>query len=125
MKAMKVPGPDHPIAIERNPARVIVTVAGQVVADTRTALTLRETSYAPVHYIPRRDVAMALLRPSTHTTYCPYKGDCAYYDISVGAERATNVAWTYEHPYPAVAAIKDHLAFYPSRVDAIEEQSPD
>jgi uncharacterized protein (DUF427 family) len=120
-KRIQQPGPDHPITIEPNRARVTVSVAGRVVADTRDALTLKEASYPPVQYIPRRDVDMTLLERSEHQTYCPYKGDCAYYSIPVGGERSVNAVWAYEAPYPAVAAIKDHLAFYPNRVDAIEE----
>jgi len=115
-------GPDHPITIEPNPARVTVSVAGRTIADTRNALTLREASYAPVHYIPRRDVDMKLLQRSDHRTYCPYKGDCSYYSIPLGRARSVDAVWTYEDPYAAVAAIKDHLAFYPDRVDAIEER---
>jgi uncharacterized protein (DUF427 family) len=122
-KPIKIPGPDHPITIERNTQRIVVTVAGRVVADTRDALTLREANYPPVQYIPRKDVDMALLEPTGHTTYCPYKGDCSYYSIPLGGERSVNAVWTYEEPYTAVAAIKDHVAFYPERVDAIEERS--
>jgi uncharacterized protein (DUF427 family) len=120
-KPMKIPGPDHPIAIARNPARVVVKIAGRVVADTRDALALRESIYPPVQYIPRKDVDMSLLKRTDHATYCPYKGDCSYYSIPVGGERAANAVWTYETPYEAVAGIKDHLAFYPNRVDSIEE----
>ena len=120
-KTIKIPGPDHPITIARNANRVVVKVAGRIVADTQDALTLREASYQPVQYIPRKNVDMTLLAATDHTTYCPYKGDCAYFSIPLGGERATNAVWSYEAPYPAVAAIKDHLAFYPDRVDAIEE----
>jgi uncharacterized protein (DUF427 family) len=122
-KAVKIPGPDHPITIAPNARRVVVTVAGRIVADSGEALTLREASYPPVHYIPRKDVDMALLERTDHETYCPYKGDCAYYSIPAGGERSINAVWTYEAPYPAVAAIRDHLAFYPDRVDAIEERA--
>jgi uncharacterized protein (DUF427 family) len=121
-KAQKVPGPDHPITIAANPARVVVSIAGRVVADTREALTLREASYPAVQYIPRRDVDMSLLERTGHATFCPYKGDCAYFSIPLGGDRSANAVWTYEAPYPAVAAIKDHLAFYPNRIDAIEER---
>jgi len=96
-----------------------VTVAGRVVADTRAALTLREAAYPAVQYIPRADVDMALLARTAHATYCPYKGDCAYYSIPAGGERAVNAAWSYEHPYAPVAEIKGYIAFYPDRVDAI------
>jgi uncharacterized protein (DUF427 family) len=98
-------------------------VGGRIVADTREALTLREAAYRPVQYIPRKDVDMALLQRSDHATYCPYKGDCAYYSIPSAGERAANAVWTYEAPYAAVAQIRDHVAFYPDRVDAIEERA--
>jgi uncharacterized protein (DUF427 family) len=121
-KPIKLPGADHPITIEPNRARVRVTVAGRIVADTKAALTLREAAYPAILYIPRQDVDMSLLERTNHGTYCPYKGDCAYYSIPAGGERSANAVWSYESPYAAVAEIKDHLAFYPSRVDAIEEQ---
>ena len=120
-KSTKLPGPDHPISIEPNPARVTVSIAGRTIADTRSALTLTEASYGPVQYIPRKDVDMTLLERTDHHTYCPYKGDCAYYSIPLGGDRSVNAVWTYEAPYAAVAAIKDHVAFYPHRVDAIDE----
>jgi len=121
-KQMKVPGPDHPITIQRNPSRVIVSVAGRVIADTREALTLREAAYPAVQYVPRKDVDMSLLERTDHATYCPFKGDCAYYSIPIGGERAVNAVWTYEEPYASVDEIKSHLAFYPDRVDSIEER---
>jgi uncharacterized protein (DUF427 family) len=121
-KTVKLPGPDHPIRVEPNPARVLVSVAGRVIADTRKALTLREASYPGVQYIPRKDVDMALLERTDHATYCPYKGECAYYSIPLGGKRSANAVWTYEDPFAAVAAIKDHLAFYPDRVETVEER---
>jgi len=121
-KPMRIPGPDHPITIEPNPSRVIVSVGGRVVADTREALALREADYPAVQYVPRKDVDMSLLERTDHATYCPFKGDCAYYSVPVGGERSVNAVWTYEAPYPAVEKIRDHLAFYPSRVDSIEER---
>ena len=121
-KPIKIPGPDYPITIEPNPARVVVSLGGRVIADTRAALTLREATYPPVQYVPRKDVDMSLLERTSHATYCPYKGDCAYYSIPFGGERSVNAVWTYEVPYEAVVQIKDHLAFYPNRVDAIEER---
>src|SRR4029077_11402881 len=122
VKPVKIPGPDHPIRIERNPARIIVSIAGRIVADdTREALTLREAAYPAVQYIPRKDVDMALLDRTDHTTYRPYKGNCSYFSIPVGGERSVNAVWSYEAPYAAVTPIKDYLAFYPDRVDAIDE----
>ena len=113
---MKVPGPDHPITITPHPARVAVKMGEKVLADTRRALRLAEASYPPVFYIPRADADMSLLARSDHHTYCPYKGDCSYFSITLGGEPGRNAVWSYEAPYPAVAAIKDHLAFYPDRV---------
>ena len=121
-KQMKVPGPDHPITIQRNPSRVIVSVAGRVIADTREALALREAAYPAVQYVPLKDVDISLLKRTDHATYCPFKGDCGYYSIPVGGERSVNAVWTYEEPYASVDEIKDHLAFYPDRVDSIEER---
>ena len=123
MKPVKIPGPDHPITIERNPRRVVVSLGGRVIADTREALTLREANYPAVQYIPRKDADMALLQRTDHATYCPFKGDCSYYSIPEGGARSTNAVWTYEDPHPAVAQIAGHLAFYPDRVDAIEEHA--
>jgi uncharacterized protein (DUF427 family) len=121
-RTIKTPGPDHPITVTPNAKRVIVKVAGQVVADTQHALTLQEAAYPAVHYIPRRDVDMSLLKSSSHATYCPYKGDCAYYSIAIGGESAIDAVWSYETPYDAVKQIKDYLAFYPDRVESITEQ---
>ena len=121
-KPVKLPGPDHPITIAPHPARVVVSAGGRVVADTRDALALREASYPPVFYIPRDDVDLASLARTDHTTYCPYKGDAAYYSIPAAGGQGANAVWTYEAPYEAVSSIKDRLAFYPDRVDAIEEQ---
>src|SRR5438445_12648028 len=122
-KQIRIPGPDHPISIQHNPARVVVSVAGQVIADTRNALTLREADYSPVQYIPREDVDLSQLE-RTDATYCPYKGDCNYYSIPVGGKKSVNAVWTYEDPYPALAQIRRHVAFYPDRVDEIAEQLP-
>ncbi len=124
-KTVRVPGPDHPITIDRNPSRIVVKAGGRIVADTREALTLREASYPPVQYIPRKNVDMTLLERTHHATYCPYKGDCAYFSIPAGGNGSVNAVWTYENPYPAVAPIKDHLAFYPDRVGSIEEKTGD
>jgi uncharacterized protein (DUF427 family) len=118
-KPVKIPGPDHPISIEVNPSRVVIKVGRKVIADTREALTLREAGYPPVQYVPRRDVDMAALARSAHTSYCPYKGEASYFSIPVGGDRSLNAVWTYEAPFEAMAQIKDHVAFYPDRVDSI------
>lgn len=121
-RTVKQPGPDHPITVAPHPARVVVTAGGRVVADTRAALALREADYPPVLYVPRDDVDLALLERTDHTTWCPYKGEAAYY--SVPGPAGANAVWTYEQPHDAVAPIRDHLAFYPDRVDGIEELDP-
>jgi uncharacterized protein (DUF427 family) len=118
---MKLPGPDHPITIEPNPKRVRVVFNGRVVAETSRALTLKEASLQPVQYIPRADADMRHFVRSPHSTHCPYKGDAAYFSLSVDGRTADNAVWTYEAPFPAMAQIQEHLAFYPSRVDRIEE----
>ena len=119
-KQVKSPGPDHPISIEANRSRVVVSVGGRVIADTREALTLYEATYPPVQYVPRRDVDMAALTRSEHTTYCPYKGDASYYSIPAGLDRSVNAVWTYETLFEAMARIQDYVAFNPDRVDEIK-----
>jgi uncharacterized protein (DUF427 family) len=119
-KEIKIPGPDHPITISPAKGKVRVAVAGRTVAESTRAVRVEEKGYAPVYYLPRDDADMSLLVRTTHYTYCPYKGDCSYYSIPIGGSRSENAVWTYERPHEAVAGIKEHLAFYPSRVDAIE-----
>lgn len=116
-KPVKIPGPDHPITISPAAGRVTVSANGTAVVDSTRALSLKEASYPAVLYIPRDDARMDLLVRSTHTTYCPYKGDCSYYSIPALGARGENAVWTYEQPHDAVAAIAGHLAFYPDRVD--------
>lgn len=120
---MKIPGPDHPITITPNPKRVVVTWNGRVVADSRKALTLKEARYPPVSYIPRGDVDVALLARSAHKSHCPYKGEASYYTIVSDGKRSENAIWSYEDPSDAVGEIKGYVAFYPDRVDSIEEQT--
>ena len=121
-KPVRIPGPDHPIAIAPNDKRVTVSAAGRTVAETHAALVLREANYPPVQYIPREDTDMMLLHRSDHTTYCPYKGEASYFSIPSLGEAGKNAVWTYEAPYDAVGAIKDRLAFYPDRV-TLEEKA--
>jgi uncharacterized protein (DUF427 family) len=118
---MKLPGPDHPISISPNAKRVRVTFGGKTVADTTRALTLKEAGYPAVQYVPRADVKMDLLKATSHSSHCPYKGDANYFSISADGKSAENAVWSYEQPFPAMSEIKDYLAFYPSRVDKIEE----
>ncbi|WP_206790593.1 DUF427 domain-containing protein [Amycolatopsis sp. MtRt-6] len=119
-KQVLQPGPDHPITVEPTKARVVVKAGGRVVADSRNAFTLQESTYPAVQYIPLADVDAGVLERTDHETYCPYKGEASYYSLNVGAVRAENAVWTYEKPYDAVAPIKDHVAFYPNVVDSID-----
>jgi uncharacterized protein (DUF427 family) len=119
-KEVKIPGSDHPITVSPAEGKIRVTVAGKTVAESTRALRLEEKGYPPVYYLPRNDADMSLLVRTTHYTYCPYKGDCSYYSIPSGGAKSEYAVWIYENPYEAVADIKDHLAFYSTRVDAIE-----
>ncbi len=119
-KPIRIPGPDHPITIEPSDAHIVVRAGGRVVVDTKRALVLREASYPPVYYLPREDADLAAIARSDHASYCPYKGEASYYDIPIGGNRSANAIWSYETPHAAVASIRDHLAFYPDRVDSIE-----
>ncbi|WP_431102927.1 DUF427 domain-containing protein [Roseateles noduli] len=119
-RPIRIPGPDHPITVQRTTARVRVFVADQLVADSVSTLVLREADYSPVYYFPPEDVVTNLLSASQRTTYCPFKGDCSYYDIPIGGSRSQAAVWFYREPYEAVVEIKGRLAFYPDRVDKVE-----
>lgn len=114
---MKIPGPDHPIAIIPAAQRWRARFKGHVIADTDDALVLKEADYPAVVYFPRGDVSMEFLARTEHRTHCPYKGDASYYSILMDGDLAENAIWTYEAPYPAMAAIEGRLAFYPSKVE--------
>ena len=115
------PGPDHPITVEPKETPVRVELAGALVLETRSYMELHEATYPPVAYLPREQVDMSALERSDHTTWCPYKGEAAYYHIrTADGGLIENAVWTYETPFPAVAAIKDALAVYPNKVDAIK-----
>lgn len=116
-REVKLPGPDHEITISPSADHVVVRSGGATIADSRSTLVLRETNYAPVRYIPLADVDQSLLTHSERTTYCPYKGNASYYSIIAEKERGADAVWFYEQPFSAVAAIKDHVAFYADRVD--------
>lgn len=118
---MKEPGPRHPIVIRPHPGRVRVIAAGTVLAETTQALELREATYPPVLYVPRVDVNWDVLTRNAQTTTCPYKGQARYFDLTAGPTIRDSIAWSYETPFPAVSRIREHLAFYPDRVDAIED----
>jgi uncharacterized protein (DUF427 family) len=110
------PGPDHPITVTPAPGRVRVTFAGCLVVDTDRALEMREAHYPPVLYVPLEDVDAAVLEPSDHRTYCPYKGEAGYHTLRSGDRVAADAVWHYSTPYDAVADIAGHVAFYPQHV---------
>ena len=120
MSANSGPGyqkhPDHRITTQPAGARVQVRLNGEIIADTLDAVRLEESKYAPVYYLPRKDVKMERLVPSDHRTYCPFKGHASYFSIADGP---SNAVWSYEEPYDEVSAIKERLAFYPDKVDSI------
>jgi uncharacterized protein (DUF427 family) len=115
-RTVKIPDATHPITVSPTGARVLVRIGGVTVAATDQALSLAEASYPVAQYIPLEDVDQALLERTTTQTYCPYKGDASYYSVTTpdGTTEA-DVIWTYEHPYPSVAEIAGHVAFYPDR----------
>jgi uncharacterized protein (DUF427 family) len=113
------PGPQHPITVAPAPGRVTVQVAGTPVADTSSALALQEANYPVVYYVPLADVRSEVVKPSDHTTYCPYKGDASYYSLATPNGEVADAAWYYAEPYPAVAEIAGHVAFYANKVDII------
>ncbi|HVG50773.1 MAG TPA: DUF427 domain-containing protein [Xanthobacteraceae bacterium] len=113
--------PDHPITVTPNPNRVKVTFGGKVVADTNKALNLQEAKYPAVVYVPRADVDMNLLSKTAHSTHCPYKGDASYYSIKADGKTSENAIWSYENPFADMSEISGYVAFYPNRVDAIEQ----
>ena len=110
---------DH-IKITPSAKRVRVTYKGKVIVDTKHSLELREGASAVTYYVPRADTDMTLLKKTTHHTTCPYKGEASYFSIAAGGALSENAIWSYETPIESSAAIKQYLAFYPNRVDAIE-----
>lgn len=113
-KKVLVPDASHPITVTPTDGTVVVTVDGVTVAESTRALTLQESTYPAVQYVPLADVDPAVLRPTDHATYCPFKGDAGYYSLVVGNDTHENAVWTYEQPYDAVAEIAGHVAFYPN-----------
>jgi uncharacterized protein (DUF427 family) len=117
-RTVKIPDATHPITIRPTGARVTVRVGGAVVAETDSALSLAEASYPVVQYIPLSDVDQSMLERTTTQSYCPYKGDASYFTVkSADGGAEADVIWTYEHPYPSVAEIAGHVAFYPDRAE--------
>jgi uncharacterized protein (DUF427 family) len=112
--------PEHTVMVKPFRGRVRVEVGGTAIAETSDALQLNEGKYPAVYYVPRKDVRMERLRASEHHTYCPFKGEASYFGIVDGADDAI---WSYEKPYDEVSVIRDHVAFYPKKVDAIQVEA--
>lgn len=112
------PTAEYPITVEPTGAHVTVRIAGEVIAETDDALTLRESRHAAVQYIPLIDVAQQLLTPAETESYCPFKGDASYYSVRTpSGSTVADAAWTYRQPFPAVSAIAGHVAFYPDKAE--------
>lgn len=112
----------RPPRLERSEELVRVEFAGRVVAETTRAWRVLETSQPPAYYLPPEDVAQELLRPADDRSYCEWKGMASYVDLVVddaAAGRATSrqAGWYYPDPTARFVALRDHLAFYPQRVD--------
>ncbi len=115
----KIPDASHPITVSPTAGQVVVSVGGEVIASSTSALTLQEAAYPPAQYVPLADIDPSLLARTDTSTYCPYKGDAAYYSVQTADGTVVDAGWTYDEPYDAVAEIAGHVAFYPSKV-AIE-----
>ena len=113
------PSAAHPITVEPTGRHVTVSVNGEIVAQTDAALTLQESTYPAVQYVPLADVTASALRRSHTTTHCPYKGDAEYYDVIAAGRTVSDAIWAYEKPHPAVAAIAGHVAFYADKADVV------
>jgi uncharacterized protein (DUF427 family) len=112
------PTAEYPITVTPTGRHVTVRIGGEVIADTDAALTLQESTRPAVHYIPMADVRSDLLTRTATTSYCPFKGDAAYYTVTTAAgQTVADAIWTYEQPFDAVAAIAGHVAFYPDKAD--------
>lgn len=116
---MKIPGPDHPITLVREMSRFVIRAAGRQIGETGDVLTLHESTYAPVHYVPRGDLDINLLTRTATRTFCPYKGEASYFTLAVGDEVHPDAAWSYETPYPAVAPIAGYIAFFPGHAEVM------
>lgn len=112
--------PDRIMEYTATDQRVRVTFGGQTIADSYSAIALREEDYPIAYYIPQADARMDLMARTDHSTHCPFKGDASYWTIQTGDNNAENAVWSYETPFDEAKVIEGYLAFYGSKVDAIE-----
>lgn len=108
----------RPPSLEPCDKHIEIRFNGVLIANTRKAWRVLETSHPPVYYIPQEDIQMEHLSPASGTSLCEWKGQAVYYDLRVNGKVAGRVAWSYPQPAPSFAPIKDHLAFYPAPMDA-------
>jgi uncharacterized protein (DUF427 family) len=116
--------PNYPFVISPHPGRVTVWFKDEKIAETSSALVLWESDYRPVFYLPVGDVSQGYLTPADHETYCPYKGNASYWSITAGGHSEQNAVWGYDDPYDESHKLKDHVAFYPDKVDIKAENKP-
>lgn len=117
-RPIHLPTDEYPITVTPTGRRVTVRIGGEIIADSANALTLQESNHPAVQYIPLADVKTELLTRTLTASYCPFKGDAAYYSVTTaGGQTVADVIWTYEQPFPAVAPIAGHVAFYPDKAD--------
>ena len=111
--------PDYRVGFEPTKKRVRVQFNGQTVADSSRARIMLETRHKPVYYLPRADVAMEFAQRSDHESFCPFKGQASYWTLVVDGRSSENAMWSYEQPFAEVTGIRDYMAFYGDRVDAL------
>lgn len=107
----------HSVTITPEYAHVEVRLDGELLAETDSALRLDETGLPPRYYIPRSDVRMELLQPTSFHTSCPFKGEASYWSAEIGGQRHDGIVWAYDAPIPAAAGIAGLLSFYPDRTE--------
>lgn len=127
MNAQRIaPGPGQesvwdyprPPRLEDTEKHIQIVLNGIVIADTSRAKRVLETSHPPVYYIPPEEVRLQYFTPAAGQSYCEWKGMASYYTITVGDRTVPQAAWYYPNPAPAFAALQNHIAFYPSRMDS-------
>jgi len=108
----------RPPRLEDCAKTIKVIFHGVIIAETKRAKRVLETSHPPVYYIPFEDIKSEYLKPSSKKSWCEWKGQGQYYDVAVDNERAADAAWYYANPTVAFAEIKNYVAFYPGLMDA-------
>ncbi len=108
----------RPPRLENTNRRVRVIFNGEVIADSQQAKRVLETSHPPVYYLPPEDLRQEFLQPSSRRSQCEFKSTAHYWHVRVGDREVQNAAWSYPQPHQGYEAIRHHVAFYPSLMDA-------